>query len=167
MTIRKTQMTDWEALEDLYACARNLMRNTGNPTQWGDNRPPKDSIRKDIEEGNHYVILEQGEICGAFSYILGIDPTYLEIEDGKWLDEDAYGTIHKLASNGKVKGIFEECLAFCQKMQPNIRIDTHADNKIMQHLVEKNGFVRCGIIYVDDGTPRIAYQIKRGEANHV
>ena len=28
----------------------------------------------------------------------------------------------------------------------------------MQHLLEKNGFTRCGIIHVADGTPRIAYQ---------
>ena len=42
--------------------------------------------------------------------------------------------------------------------QKSLRADTHADNKIMQHLLEKNGFTRCGIIHVADGTPRIAYQ---------
>lgn len=40
----------------------------------------------------------------------------------------------------------------------SIRIDTHADNKTMQHLIEADGFTRCGIIYIADGTPRIAYQ---------
>ncbi len=40
----------------------------------------------------------------------------------------------------------------------NFRIDTHNDNKIMQHVIEKNGFIRCGIIYVKDGSPRIAYE---------
>ena len=25
-------------------------------------------------------------------------------------------------------------------------------------LLEKNGFARCGIIHVEDGTPRVAYQ---------
>ena len=39
-----------------------------------------------------------------------------------------------------------------------VRADTHADNKIMQHLLEENGFTKCGIIHVEDGTPRIAYQ---------
>ena len=37
-------------------------------------------------------------------------------------------------------------------------VDTHADNKVMQHLLESEGFTRCGIIHVEDGTPRIAYQ---------
>ena len=26
------------------------------------------------------------------------------------------------------------------------------------HLLEENGFTKCGIIHVEDGTPRIAYQ---------
>jgi hypothetical protein len=28
----------------------------------------------------------------------------------------------------------------------------------MQHVVEKHGFQRRGIIYIADGTPRIAYE---------
>lgn len=30
--------------------------------------------------------------------------------------------------------------------------------QIMQHLICKNGFQKCGIIYVEDGSPRIAYE---------
>ena len=40
----------------------------------------------------------------------------------------------------------------------NVKGDTHEDNYVMQKVFEKNGFRRCGIIYVEDGTPRIAYQ---------
>ena len=47
---------------------------------------------------------------------------------------------------------------YCKEDFDNLRIDTHDDNKKMQHLIEKNGFIRCGIIYVYDGSPRIAYQ---------
>ena len=28
----------------------------------------------------------------------------------------------------------------------------------MRHLIEKYGFIQCGIIYVFDGTKRIAYE---------
>ena len=31
----------------------------------------------------------------------------------------------------------------------------------MQRLLEQNGFVRCGTIYIWDGSPRIAYQLSR------
>ena len=33
----------------------------------------------------------------------------------------------------------------------------------MQHILEKNGFVSCGTIYVADGSPRIAYQKVQGK----
>lgn len=161
MRIRKTQIEDFEKVQDIYAYAREQMRKNGNPTQWGENRPPKDSIRKDILEGNHYVMEEDGEIVAVFSFIVGEDPTYLEIEDGQWLNDLPYGTIHKLAAGSKGKGIFQKCLDFCRSICDEIRVDTHKDNLIMQKLAERNGFVRCGIIYVDDGTPRIAYQLKK------
>ena len=40
----------------------------------------------------------------------------------------------------------------------NIRIDTHHDNKIMQHNILKHGFTYCGIIYLLSGDKRLAYQ---------
>ena len=92
-------------------------------------------------------------------FILGPDPTYAKIEDGQWLnDEVPYGTIHRLASAGDRRGVASEVIAWCLEHCESLRADTHADNKIMQHLLEKNGFARCGIIHVEDGTPRVAYQ---------
>lgn len=49
-------------------------------------------------------------------------------------------------------------MEFCKGRWGNLRIDTHADNHTMQHLIQKHGFQKCGIVYVEDGTPRIAYQ---------
>ena len=37
-------------------------------------------------------------------------------------------------------------------------IDTHRDNKIMQHNILKHGFTYCGIIYLLSGDERLAYQ---------
>ena len=46
----------------------------------------------------------------------------------------------------------------------HILIDTHADNKVMQHVLDKNGFKHCGTVYMDNGEPRIAYElIKAGK----
>lgn len=89
----------------------------------------------------------------------GVDPTYQVIEDGAWLNDTLpYGTIHRLASSGKSKGVASAVIEWCLEHCQSLRADTHADNQIMQHLLEKNGFTRCGIIHVADGTPRIAYQ---------
>lgn len=67
-------------------------------------------------------------------------------------------TIHRLAGDGQVHGLFRCTASYCKAIAQNIRIDTHANNKTMQHLIEADGFTRCGIIYIADGTPRIAYQ---------
>ena len=158
MIVRKTTFDDLNEILDIYKYAREQMKLNGNPNQWKNNRPAPETIKKDITNGNSYVIEDNNEIYGVFAFIIGNDPTYEIIENGKWLNDDEYGTIHRIASNGKSKGILEECLSFCETKVGNIRIDTHEDNKIMQHLVEKLGFKKCGIIYTDDGTPRLAYQ---------
>jgi hypothetical protein len=158
MNIRKTQKEDFDQVMQIYAHARELMKATGNPTQWGDSWPPADLIRSDIEAGDSYVVEEKGEICGVFAFLFGEDPTYVRIEEGAWLNDHPYGTIHRIASSGKVKGVFQASAAYCESRIPNVRIDTHNDNRIMQHQLEKAGFVRCGIIHVDDGSARIAYQ---------
>lgn len=49
-------------------------------------------------------------------------------------------------------------MEYCKARVPHLRIDTHEDNAVMQHVIEKCGFKRCGIIYVSNGTPRIAYE---------
>lgn len=158
MTIRKTQLTDLETLRQIYAHAREQMKQNGNPSQWGDSHPSESVIQADIRNSRSYVIEENGKICGAFSFIIGEDPTYQVLEHGRWLNEAPYGTIHRLAGDGSVKGIFAACLAWCLSRISNIRIDTHRDNLIMQHLLEKNGFIECGIIYTADNSPRLAYQ---------
>ena len=97
-------------------------------------------------------------IQAVFALIPGDDPTYGYI-DGSWLNDAPYAAIHRVASSGKRKGVLQECLDYCIAKHQNLRIDTHFDNKIMQHLLEKYGFQRCGTIYLENGDPRIAYQL--------
>ena len=40
----------------------------------------------------------------------------------------------------------------------NLRVDTHPENVSMQRLIAKNGFIKCGIVYMSDKTSRYAYQ---------
>lgn len=157
LSIRKTKLVDLDELKLVFDYARNTMRENGNPTQWGSDRPGINLIINDINNGESYVVENDGEIVATFACIEGIEPTYIDI-DGKWLNDDEYLTIHRIASNGKVKGIFDFVIDYVSKKNKDIRIDTHADNNIMKHLIEKNGFIECGIIVVDDGTKRIAYQ---------
>jgi len=158
MLVRKTSISDLSELRRIYDYARAQMKLNGNPSQWGDSRPKEADIIRDIEAGNSYVIEEEGRTCAVFSFVIGADPTYSTIEDGEWKNNLPYGTIHRLASDGTLKGVFGICLDYCFSVVSTVRIDTHRNNAIMLHLAEKNSFERCGIIYVDDGTPRIAFQ---------
>lgn len=133
------------------------MRLTGNPNQWKDSRPDPELLKEDIDIGQLYVLEEAGVLHGVFALIPGEDPTYSYIE-GSWLNNEPYAAIHRIASAGLRKGVFADCVGWCGTLYENLRIDTHHDNKIMQHLLEKHGFIRCGIIYLKNGEPRIAYQ---------
>ena len=156
--IRPGKTSDFNRVMEIYSFARGFMADTGNPNQWGNNFPPDSLIREDIAMGRLFVFDENGIIHGSFAFILGDDPTYAHI-DGAWLSSTPYGTIHRIAGDGVRNGILTDAVDFCRQRISHLRIDTHADNKIMQHLIEKNGFQRCGIIYIDDGTPRIAYEL--------
>ena len=159
MNIRPTTHADIDALLAIFAHARAQMIAEGNPTQWGDGYPSPEQI-EDIQRGVSYVIEHNGQSFATFVFIIGKDPTYAYIEDGQWLDDIlSYGTIHRIASNGKQRGIFHVVLNWCLAQCNNIRIDTHKDNKRMIHLIEQAHFQRCGIIYTRNNSPRIAYQL--------
>jgi len=134
------------------------MRSHGNARQWDDAYPGRELMRSEIDSGHCFVICERRAVVGTFCLIFGDDPTYGRIEDGRWLNEAPYGTIHRLASDGSVKGVGHCCIEFCYSQIKNLRADTHSDNIPMQRLLEKEGFERCGIIHLEDGSPRIAYQ---------
>lgn len=159
MKIRKALPGDLSSILDLYAGARVRMRRDGNPTQWGDDRPSPELAEGDIDRGDSYLVIgDKDSVVGTFAFIKGEDPTYASIREGAWIDPGPYGTIHRVAGDGKTKGVFAACLEYCARLVPSLRIDTHRDNGPMKHVIEKNGFTRCGIITVDDGTDRIAYQ---------
>ena len=156
--IRCAQVLDLPVILEIYKRARAYMAETGNPNQWGTTSPAQEMIEQDIEEQKLYVYVNEDEIRGVFFFDICEDPTYAYIEDGKWISDEPYGVIHRIASSGVEKGVLGKCIDFCKQQTNHLRIDTHHDNKIMQHLVVKNGFERCGIIYIQDGSARIAYE---------
>lgn len=158
LTIRTAQATDLSAVLKIFAHARAFMKQTGNTQQWGDHWPPKEVLQDDIVQQRLYVVEADSIVHGAFAIVSGDEPTYAVIHDGAWLSNAPYVTIHRVASDGTVRGIFKEIVSFCAARHPHLRIDTHADNHVMQHLILKNGFQQCGIIDVEDGSTRIAYE---------
>ncbi len=167
MRIRHSAENDFDRMMEIYRYARKYMAEHGNPNQWGPtNWPPEALIRSDIRSGNSYVCLsDEGKVIGTFYFIQGkdIEPTYRNITEGAWLDSSPYGVVHRIAGDGSEKGIGAFCINWAFEQCGHLRIDTHGDNTVMQNLVKKLGFVRCGTIYVEeDSYPRLAFEKTAG-----
>lgn len=155
--IQKANISQLPRIMEIYGQARTFMAQTGNPDQWGTNYPPEEMIRQDIENGKSYVEIENDSIRAVFYFAVEEDPTYGYI-DGAWLNDRPYGVIHRIAVGENGRGVAAQCFQFAYAQCSNLRIDTHEKNIPMQRCLAKNGFARCGIIYLEDGDPRIAYQ---------
>ena len=160
ISIRPAVMQDLPAVLAIYAHARRFMAEHGNPRQWNTAWPPEALVKEDIRTGRLFVAVQGAQIAAAFVYLQGveIDPTYASIENGAWGRDGEYGVVHRLASGGTVPGMGKACLDWALARCRYLRIDTHADNHIMQKLIARAGFRYCGIIRVADGSPRLAYE---------
>lgn len=158
-------MADVPVIMRLVDEARGIMRSCGNVNQWIGGYPDRATIENDISNGHCYLCVEQGsgEVVASFAFIPGPEPTYKEIYDGQWLDDMPYHVIHRLASTAASHGVFDDVMDYCMVVAGNLRIDTHRDNVIMRHLIDRYGFAYCGIIYLANGDERLAYQ-KNGTA---
>lgn len=160
MEIRKARFEDLDRIMEIYAHARRFMAEHGNPRQWGATQwPPRELIQEDIRGGKSYVCLLDGRIIAVFYYDLGPDDTYFAIYDGCWKDDTPYGVVHRIASDGSVKGAGSFCVNWAFEQCGHLRMDTHGDNTVMKNLLTKLDFELCGVIYVkEDNDPRYAYE---------
>ena len=183
MIIRPATASDLPALRPVFEAAKAIMRADGNLDQWSaPGFPPDSLLLRDLACGGGFVI-ESGDLSvissgtiddkpvissGAeggveksllayFALLPSPEPTYDRI-DGAWLTDAPYGVIHRIASYPEEHGIFAAIIDFAAARYAHLRIDTHRDNRIMQHLIEKHGFTYCGIIWLEDGTERLAYE---------
>ena len=160
-TVRKATTEDLECIMRLIEHGRQEMRRNGNLEQWADGQPTRQTLAQDVAIGNSYLLEEDGKPIATFAFVPGPDSTYKNIYCGAWLDEASYYVVHRMARLPGKHHVFSDVLDYGFSRAQNIRIDTHRDNHVMQHLLQKFGFTYCGIIHTGNGTPRLAYQ-KRG-----
>ena len=158
MLIEKAIMEDIPEIEAIYSAAREYMRQNGNMEQWQGGYPQREIIEGDIQNGNLYKVIDNGETVAVFCYFEGIDPTYDKIYGGRWQNLEPYGVIHRIAVSSHRKGVASFCFEYCFSRCKNLKIDTHRDNIPMRKSLAKNGFSECGIIYLASGDERIAFQ---------
>ena len=162
MLFRQAQIEDLEAIWQIILYAKETMRQRGS-LQWQDGYPFRGTIEQDIAHHYAYVVEEAGEIV-AYAAISGDgEPTYQKIE-GAWLSDAPYIVGHRIAvsERGKGKGLASYIIQQAEEIAlvrgfHSLRADTNYDNLAMKHILEKEGFVYCGIIQVRDGK-REAFQ---------
>ncbi len=162
--IRKANNHDIEDVVEIYLQAREYMKEQGNSKQWGDSYPSKSLISKDIAEGKCYVCENDTGLGAVFYFAIENDPCYDIIKDGMWRNDRAYGVVHRIAVGESMhgRGIAGKCISYavneCRRQGIyDLRMDTHEDNIPMQHFFTKNDFRKCGIVYMEDGSERLAY----------
>ena len=159
MNIRNARLDEIDEIKNIYNSAKSFMDKSGNSGQWVNDYPQKELLRKDVQEKSLYVCEESNKILGVFCFFVGIEPTYNQIYEGKWLNDDEYGVVHRIAVAVHNKGVASFCIKWCINQIGNVKIDTHKNNIPMQKTILKNGFAYCGIIKKEDSSTRLAYQI--------
>ncbi len=107
--------------------------------------------------------MEGDIILGYCCIIIGDEPAYNKI-DGAWKTNREYAVVHRMAfsKNARGGGLSKNALDlikdFCTKKGITaIRVDTQDENKVMQHILDREGFLYCGLIEFDGG-PKLAYE---------
>ena len=166
MKLQKSTLANIPAIMKIIADAQRYLASL-NIDQWQDGYPDKEQIILDIENNDSYIVLNHtNKIIGTTVFTTKSEHTYNKIE-GEWLTEkDAqYGVIHRLAVDndyrkvGLAKFVFEQCENKLKlKGDKSMRIDTHRDNKGMQGLLTQLGYQYCGVIVLESGAERLAYE---------
>ncbi|ELC8450010.1 GNAT family N-acetyltransferase [Clostridium perfringens] len=164
MEFRQAKISDLDQIVEIIELSKKYLKET-KVDQWQDGYPAKEDLRKDIESGNSYVLTNKDEIVATTVISLEGESTYNLIFNGEWITNEEYIVMHRVAVHDKYKGkgIFKELIKEAESLALNkrilsIKIDTHRDNISMQRAVVKNDFKRCGIIYLEDGSERIAFE---------
>lgn len=122
-----------------------------NIFQWDHTYPNLDILRQDIENGDLYVIEENGTVCGFACIDTKQASEYATLD---WHSPKEAYVIHRLAIHPDFGGKgyasmmikFSESLALANNIR-DLRIDTFCHNHRAQALFKKSGFEYIGDIF--------------------
>ena len=163
MKIRKSSVSDINNLLEIFDEARKTIATLGID-QWQNGYPSFDVVREDISLSRSYAVEIDESVCGTF-VMMENEPTYDKIYEGEWLGNEDYIAIHRVAISVRCRGrgistSIIDCAASYARFlgRSSLRIDTHEGNVVMRRMLEKHGFEYCGVIYLENGEARVAYE---------
>ncbi len=154
---------DADQIFALILQAQAYFKNNGID-QWQNGYPNEQSVQNDIAANACYIVEHDGAIVASAALYFTEEANYNNIYEGAWHTACPYAAIHRVAVADSLKGsgvsafLYAGLEAVCrEKKIGSVRGDTHRDNVAMQKFMLKMGFAYCGIIYLDDGAERLAY----------
>lgn len=164
MILRKAEIDDINRIMEIIKQAQDYLKQMGID-QWQNNYPNIDNIASDIERGEGYVLLSENQIIATVAVSFNGEKTYDRIYEGHWLTNNEYGVIHRIAVENSHKGkkISSSIISFIERLclERNVyslKVDTHEENESMKKMLLNNGFKYCGVIYLESGSKRVAYE---------
>lgn len=162
MKLRAARAHEAEACYQCIEDARAYHKAMGFE-QWHPEYPTQQTILDDIAQGIGYAFVMEQKIIGYCCLIIGHEPAY-DLIEGAWKTDRPYAVVHRMAFAHKARGgglsgqALDLIKAFCLSQRiESIRVDTQEENKVMQHILEREGFQHCGLIQFDGG-PKLAYE---------
>lgn len=165
MKVRPAAKSD---INDVLGCVRRIKCEyfeANNINQWADDYPSREIFAADVEKKSLYV-MHMGEVLVGFGVFSAEKESCYSDIDGAWLTSgENYLVVHRFGINpdwhgmGMGTALLGLADKICEvKKIVSVRVDTHEDNISMQKLLEKCGYSKCGIIRLENGEPRIAYE---------
>lgn len=150
--IRKALLSDLPGILPVIEEAQSFLKEN-NVDQWQDGFPNSATLTRDITNLFSFVIEAGGEIAGFLVISLEPEIPYHHPVEGSLKLEGKYATIHRTAFSNRFRGLglskkmFDFAFDFARQNGCSvIRIDTHKDNKVMQHILAREGFDYCCLV---------------------
>ena len=176
--MRPATVDDIPAIVATLEAGRSLLAADGID-QWQDGAGPDvDLVTSDVARGWGRVFLIGGQVAATAALIDEPEPAYDRVVEGAWQTRgDAatpvgatspYATIHRVAVAPAFRGMHVAQRFYASLIEEarargfaEIRVDTHADNVRMQHVIASAGFTRACTVLVGNNPKdlRWAYQL--------
>ena len=170
--MRPATVDDIPAIVATLEAGRSLLAADGIDQWQNGTGPDVDLVTEDVERGWGRVFLVDGQVAATAALIDEPEPNYAHMLEGAWqVRGDAaapYATIHRVAVAPAFRGMHVAQRFYARLIEEarargfaEIRVDTHADNVRMQHVIASAGFTRaCTVLIGNNPTDlRGAYQL--------
>ncbi len=161
MELKNIKLCEIDTAMEIINSAKAHLRAQGID-QWQTGYPDRECIEKDALNQTGFFVVDDGIVLGYLCIDFTGEPAY-ELLNGSWASNQAYVVVHRMAfnTNARGKNLSSKVFELVEQMSIKkgvryFRVDTDEDNKKMQHILTKNGFVYCGTIWFDN-SEKIAF----------